>query len=129
MRSLGGIIGLVVTLLIGGLIYKYYFTQSTAGTGVAAPAQAIDVAGVKTDLISIAQSERVYQTGHGSYASLDELVSSGAMSMAKPGRDGYTYDVETSADGFNVVAHCPSATSPGCANFSIDQTMEIQTAP
>ncbi len=96
---------------------------------MAAPRQTIDVIGVKTDLLGIAQSERVYQAGHGSYASLDELVSSGAMSMAKPGRDGYTYNVETSADGFRVVAHCPSATSPGCTNYSVDQTMEVQPEP
>ena len=129
MRSLGGMIGLVVTLLIGGLIYKFYFTQSSAGTGAATPTQTIDVVCAKSDLLAIAQSERVYQAEHGSYASLDELVSSGAMSMAKPGRDGYTYDVETSADSFNVVAHCPAATSPGCTNFTVDQTMEIRATP
>lgn len=129
MRSLGGLIGLLVVLLIGGWIYTKYFTQSSAGTGAATPAQTIDVVGVKNDLLAIAQSERVYQAEHGSYASLDELVSSGAMTMAKSGRDGYAYDVETSADSFTVVAHCPSATSPGCANYSIDQTMEVQTSP
>ena len=127
MRSLGGLIGLLVAVLIGGLIYKFYFTQQSAGT--ATPIQTIDVVGVKNDLLAIAQSERAYQAEHGSYASLDDLVSSGAMSMAKRGRDGYTYDVETSADGFRAVAHCPSTTSPGCTNYSVDQTMEVQAAP
>jgi hypothetical protein len=129
MRSLGGLIGLLVAVLIGSLIYKYYFTQSSTGAAVTTPTQTIDVVGVKGDLLTIAQSERAYQAEHGSYASLDELVSSGAMSMAKPGRDGYTYGVETSADSFRVVAHCPSTSSPGCTNYAIDQTMEVQTAP
>src|SRR5271167_4784750 len=121
MRSLGGFIGLLAVLLTGLWIYSKYFTQSSTGTGVIAPTQTIDVVGVKSDLLGIAQAERVYQAQHGSYASMDELVSSGAMTMAKPGRDGYTYDVETSADSFRVVAHCPSTTSPGCTNYAVDQ--------
>jgi hypothetical protein len=60
---------------------------------------------------------------------MNDLVSSGAMSLRKSGRDGYTYDVNTSSDSFHVTAHCPAAMNPGCANYSIDQTMEIQAAP
>ena len=50
------------------------------------------------------------------------------MSMAKDGRDGYTYEVQTAADNFHVIAHCPTATMPACMNYTIDQSMEIQTA-
>src|SRR5271167_2327495 len=109
MKSLAGL--LVVALIVGGA-YKYYFSKlESEGTGT--PQQTIDIVGVKNDLLAIAQAERAYQAEHGSYASLDELKSSGAMTMVKPGRDGYTYDVETSSAGFRVVAHCPTATSPG----------------
>jgi len=93
---------------------------------VATPMQTIDTVGVKNDLIGIAQAERVYQIDHNSYASLDELVSSGALTMRKTGRDGYTYDAQTSDSTFRVIAHCPAATSPGCTSFVIDDTMEIQ---
>ena len=122
-------VGLLIVVLIGALTYKFYFEKSASVSGASTPAQTIDVVGVKNDLLSIAQAERIYQAEHGSYASMDDLVSSGAMSLRKTGRDGYTYDVNSSADGFQVIAHCPAATSPGCANYSIDQTMEVQAAP
>lgn len=129
MRGLGSVIGLLIVVLIGALTYKFYFEKSASVSGASTPALTIDVVGVKNDLLSIAQAERIYQAEHGSYATMDDLVSSGAMSLRKSGRDGYTYDVNSSADGFQVIAHCPSATSPGCTNYSIDQTMEVQAAP
>jgi hypothetical protein len=128
MRSIGGIVGLIVVALIAGLTYKYYFLQGQSA-GVTTPRQTIDVVGVKNDLVAIGQAERLYQAEHGSYASLDDLVSSGAMSMKKTGRGGYTYEADTSADGFRITAHCPSDTAPGCTSYAIDQTMEVQNAP
>lgn len=127
MRSLGNLAGLLVVALIAVLMYKFYFSQQSTGT--ATPKQTINVVGVKNDLIAIAQAERAYQAERGSYASLEDLTSSGAMSMSRSGREGYTYEVETSSDGFRVIAHCPAATMPGCASYAIDQTMEIQPAP
>jgi competence protein ComGC len=125
MRSL---IGLLVVALIVALAYKLYFSKlQSQETGT--PAQTISIVGVKNDLLAIAQAERAYQAEHGSYASLEELKSSGAMTMLKPGRDGYTYDVQTSSAGFRVVAHCPAATSPGCSNWAVDQSMEVSPAP
>lgn len=121
MRSL---IGLLIVALIVALAYKLYFSKlQSQETGT--PAQTISIVGVKNDLLAIAQAERAYQAEHGAYASLDELKSSGAMTMAKSGRDGYTYNVETSSSGFRVVAHCPAATSPGCSNWMVDQSMEV----
>jgi len=128
MRSLGGLVGLLAVALIAGLVYKYYLSQPV-GPGTATPAEAIDITGVKNDLVAIAQAERMYQAEHGNYASLDELATSGAMRTKKSGRDGYTYEAETSAQGFRVIARCPAATSRGCSNYAIDQSMEVQTAP
>ncbi|MBZ5502384.1 MAG: hypothetical protein LAN59_09100 [Acidobacteriia bacterium] len=129
MRGLGQVVGLLVVVLITGLVYKFYFAQGSNSAAVAHPVQTINTVGVKSDLLSIAQAERTYQAEHGSYASFDELVSGGAITLRKSGRDGYTYDVATSAEGFQVTARCPAATSPGCTNYVIDQTMEVQTAP
>jgi hypothetical protein len=124
----------VVSLLLAAAIvlvtYKLYLSKTVSGIGGnAGPTQTIDVTGVKMDLLSIAQAERMYQAEHSSYASMDELVSSGALSMRKDGRDGYTYGVETSVDGFRVTAHCPAVKFPGCSNFLVDQTMSVQAAP
>ena len=124
MRSIGGIVGLLVVALIVAMTYKYYFLQGSSA-GVTTPRQTIDVVGVKNDLVAIGQAERVYQAQHDSYASLDDLVSSGAMSMKKTGRDGYTYDAEASTDSFRVTAHCPTDTVPSCVSYTIDQTMEV----
>ena len=129
MRGLGSVVGLLVVVLIAGLTYKFYFQKSVSVDGTSTPAQTIDVVGVKNDLLTIAQAERLYQAQHDSYASMEDLVSSGAISMRKSGRDGYTYDVSASTDSFQVAAHCPAQTNPGCISYSIDQTMEIQTAP
>lgn len=122
MRS---VLSLVVVAAIVLVSYKLYFSKmQTAGAG-ATPVETIDIVGVKNDLIAIGQAERMYQAQHGSYASLDELVSSGEMIFRKD-RDGYKYDVETTADGFRVTARCPAATQPACSDYSLDQSMEVQ---
>lgn len=125
---MGRVLGLLVVVVIVALSYKLYFSHLQS-TGTGSPAQAINVVGVKNDLIAIAQAERAYQAEHGSYASLDQLASGGALTIVKSGRDGYTYEVETSADGFRAVAHCPATTIPGCTNWAVDQTMEVRPAP
>jgi hypothetical protein len=122
MKSLAG---LLVVALIVGVAYKYYFSKlESEGTGT--PQQTIDIVGVKNDLLGIAQAERAYQAEHGSYASLDELISSNELTMKRSSRDGYTYSVETSDQTFRAIAHCPAATSPGCSNFAVDQSMQVQ---
>lgn len=127
MRSVVSLLLVAAIALVG---YKFYLSRAVTGAGAnAGPTQTIDVTGVKMDLLSIAQAERVYQTEHSSYASMDDLVSSGALSIKKNGRDGYTYDVETTQDGFRATAHCPVARFPGCSNYSVDQTMDVQAAP
>ena len=128
MRGLGSLVGLLVVALIAVMTYKYYFekVQSTSGM---TPAQTINMVGVKNDLLGIAQAERAYQAEHGAYAALSDLTSSGALTMASAGRDGYVYDVDLSGGGFRAFTHCPAATNPGCPNWSVDQTMEVQPAP
>ena len=128
MRGIGSLAGLLIVAVIAGLIYKYEFSGSQA-PGVSTPVQTIDVVGVKNDLLAIAQAERNYGAEHGSFVSLSELNSSGALAIAKTERDGYSYDIQTEDQNFHVVAHCPASTNPGCTNYSIDQTMQIQAAP
>jgi hypothetical protein len=128
MRSM---VGLLIVALIAVLMYKFYFSRlESSGTGAGTPKQTIDVVGVKNDLIGIAQAERAYQAENGAYAStLDELTSSGALSMSYTGRDGYTYHVETSESSFRAVAQCPAATSPRCTSWAVDESMEVQPVP
>ena len=128
MRGLGSVIGLLVVALISVMVYKYFLTSGQSA-GAATPVQTIDAVGAQNDLIAIAQAERAYQAQNGKYASLDELISGGAMQMRKPNREGYTYDVDASDQDFHATAHCTLPALPGCHNYSVDQTMTVQIAP
>lgn len=125
-----GLIGVLIVAVIGVVIYRLYLSQvqQPAGGGTT-PVQTISAAGAQNDLLAIAQAERVYNTEHGSYASLDELVSSGSLSMGKPARAGFTYSVETTAGGFAAAAKCDSSPAAPCMSFTVDQTMQVHAAP
>jgi hypothetical protein len=117
--------GILVVLVISLLIYKFYFTSGQSGATTAAQIQAVDVIGAKSDLLSFAQAERIYQAEHSSYGSLDDLVSSGALAYKRSGRKGYTYDADASTDSFRIVARCTDPPIPGCTSWAIDQTMQV----
>jgi hypothetical protein len=126
MRGLGSLVGLLVVALIAVMTYKYYFQKVESTSGMT-PTQTINMVGVKNDLLAIAQAERTYQAEHGAYVSFSDLTSSGALAISSAGREGYVYDVDLSGGGFRVFTHCPATTNPGCQNYSVDQTMEVQT--
>ncbi|HVA94564.1 MAG TPA: type IV pilin protein [Candidatus Dormibacteraeota bacterium] len=131
MRS-SGLIGLLLTAVIGVGGYLYFLKQASPAPGMVAT-QAISVTGVKTDLIAIAQAERMYYVQNGSYVDLPTLMSKGTMNIARTSRDGYTYSVEPSDSGFTATAvhaapplDMPKGTvAPDFPTISIDQTMEI----
>jgi len=129
VRRVGNLAAVLVVAAVVGVTYKYYL-QSQPAAPISHPQQTIDVIGVENDLLGIAQAGRIYQAEHSSYASLNDLLLSGAMNMKKFGRDGFTYEAaEVSADSFRIVARCPSHTAPGRTNYSIDQTMQVRPAP
>jgi hypothetical protein len=117
-------LGILIAALIVGYIYKTQYGGS-AQMAVAPVRQTIDVVGVKNDLIGIAHAEREYQVQSGKYASLEELTSSGTLTMTKTSRDGYTYEVVNDEQNFRAIAHCPKSTMPGCTDFAIDSTMVV----
>lgn len=124
MRAL---ISIVLALLIAFGIYTLYLKQVTPAGPGSSPVQTISITGVQNDLLAIAQAERIYFAQNGAYASLDQLISSGSLSMAQSGRDGYTYSIETSPSGFTVTARHPSG--PGALHYpalAIDQTMQVR---
>lgn len=126
MRAVSGLLTLVIAVAVG---YWFYTSSLKASGASRAPAQVISIVSVKSDLLSMAQAERIYQASHGSYASLDELYSSDALMARKPKRDGYTYSSETSLEGFTITASCQPQPSAPCPSFSIDQSMQIQQLP
>ena len=130
MRSL---VSLVVVALIAIGAYSYFLKRVAPGPGQVAT-QSISTTGVQMDLNAIAQAQRLYFAQNGVYASLDQLVSGGAMNLSRAGRDGYTYTIETSSNGFVVTAShpdIPAGVIEGSRaihypTFSIDQNMQIR---
>lgn len=116
-------------LVVAAIGYWFYASSLRASSASGSPTEAISTVGVKSDLLSIAQAERIYQATHGSYASLNELYSSGALTVRKSDRAGYTYSSETSLEGFTITARCQTPPSVACPSFSIDQTMQVQQLP
>jgi hypothetical protein len=126
------LLGLLVVAGLGLGIYLYTLKQAAPGPGMVVT-QNISLAGVRTDLSSIAQAERMYYAQNGSYADLPTLASSGTMNITRTSRDGYTYSAVPSGDTFTVTAtYTPppvenpaGVTPPHFPTFTVDQTMEV----
>jgi hypothetical protein len=128
MGRLFGFLGIVIALAIGMYIYSRQAQSSSAPSGANNPKAAINITGVKSDLISIATSERRYCASEGKYASLDELTSAGYITIPRQ-RPPYTYEVQTSATGFRAVATRSGDNTSGTpAQLSVDENMEFQTS-
>ena len=127
-----GIIGILVTAVIGVTFYMYTLKQAAPAPGMVAT-QAVDVLGVKNDLVAIAQAERMYYTQNGSYADLSTLTSSGTINLARTSRDGYTYTATPAGGSFTVTATYTAPPVPNPAGvmpphfptYTIDQSMEV----
>jgi hypothetical protein len=125
MRALASLL-VVVALLFGA--YELYLKRMPTSDAGTAPTQAISLTGVRADLLQIAQAERSNVALNGKCASIDELISSGALTMTKPERDGYTYQVTCSGSEFSATAeHAPApAGSPiRYPTLSVDSNMQV----
>jgi len=128
MSRLFGFLSVVIVMAIGMYIYSQQVQGASAAAGANNPQAAINITGVKSDLISIASAERRYYATEGKYASLVELISTNYVSVARQ-RPPYSYSVETSSNSFRVVAtrsgDSPSGTP---STLSVDENMEFQTS-
>jgi hypothetical protein len=126
MRAMMGLVALLIALGLGMFIYRSQFTgpgDITQGTGN--PRAAIDITGVKNDLLRMAQAERTYWATNSHYASLEDLQASGDLAVdPKRGREGYSYSANHSEQAFTITATYsgPAANMP---TISIDQSMQI----
>jgi hypothetical protein len=125
MGRVFGFLGTVTTLAIGMYIYSL---QVKPIDPAAAPANSLDaatIAGVKNDLVAIANVERAYQASEGKYASLDELASGNYLTIKRE-RPPYVYDVELSSAGFRATATRTTKGAP--AQLWISESMEVQSS-
>jgi hypothetical protein len=123
------LVGLLVTaaFLIG--VYVLYLKRMPTVAEGTASTQAVSLTGVRMDLLQIAKAERNSIAVDGHCSSLEELISSGSMSMSRPERDGYSYSVDCSGSDFTVTARhaaAPAGSPIRYPNYAIDQTMEVR---
>ena len=126
MKSL---VGLLVTagLLIG--VYVLYLKRMPTVAEGTASTQAISLTGVRMDLLQMAKAERNSIAVDGRCSSLEELISSGSMSLSRPERDGYSYSVDCSGSDFTVTARhaaAPAGSPIRYPNYAIDQNMQVR---
>ena len=123
-----GFLSVVIVMAVGMYVYSKQAQSSSAAAGANSPKAAINITGVRADLISIASAERRYYASEGKYASLDELISTNYITVARQ-RPPYTYEVQTSSGGFRVVATRSGDNSAGVpAQVSVDENMEVQAS-
>lgn len=126
MRSLAGLLVGAALILV---IYHFSWKRMPTTDDGTAPTQAILLTGVRGDLLQIAQAERAYIATNGHCAPLDELVSSGSLSMTRSERDGYSYSVECSGGEFTAAARHPPAPAGSpirYPNFAVDASMQVR---
>ena len=128
MGRLFGFVGVILVAAIGMYLYSKQMTDASATAGANNPKAAINITGVRSDLISIASAERRYFATEGKYASFDELVSSNYITVTRQ-RPPYSYEVQTNSSGFRVVAtRSGNDTSGTPAQLSVDENMEFRTS-
>lgn len=133
MKGIFGVLGLLITAAVGMGIYSYTLKQAAPVPGMTVT-QNISLTGVKMDLTSIAQAERLYFTQNGSYTDMETLSSSGTMNITRTNRDGYTYSAQASGNTFTItatytappVSNPTGVTPPHFPTFTIDQSMEVR---
>jgi len=118
-----------MALLIAGGIWYFYTKQMPTSDPGTAPTQAINLTGVRMDLMQMAQAERSYIVSNGHCGALNDLSSSGTMNLSRTERDGYAYEVRC-GDGadFSIVARHAPAPPDSPVRYpilAIDQNMQV----
>jgi hypothetical protein len=123
MGRIFGFLTLLAGVGIGMYLYAKQAQSTSAAAGVNNPQAVVNITGVRTDLMNIAQAERGYMASEGKYASLDELISSRSLTVARQ-RPPYSYEVETSGSSFRVIATRSGDDASGTPKeLSVDQDM------
>ena len=127
MKGIVGLLGLVIALGIGAYLYTHSAKDAaTAAGGAGSPKMAIDVNGVKADLVAFGNAEKQQYALEGKYLPFDELRAKGTVLPAEH-RGPFTYTAEISDTSFRVVATYGGDPLPGAPkSLSIDQTMVVQ---
>lgn len=124
MRSALGLLGLLIVLVMGYTIYTSQIQLVSNGKPLK---QQINLAEVRSDLLSLAQAERIYLAANGAYATLGQLRNSKIMSSLPAGnRAGYEYSLEVDGtEHFQITASPADSSREDLPTLSINETMQI----
>jgi hypothetical protein len=123
-RSIG-FIAMAAVVAIGGYIYTKQ-VRGIAPDG-AAPTSTVDVTGVRMDLTTLANAERMYFASNSRYATFEELRSNGDIQMTRNNRPNFTYSVEAHDTSFKIVATYSGPDPKAPKQISIDEMMALRT--
>ena len=117
---------LLAVVGVGAYIFMRQAQSATAAGGADNPQGTVDIVGVKHDLMAIVRAERVHSALHGGYGSIDELRSSGDLSMERNNRGPYSYSVDLSGGSFRVIATSSAPASVVAPHvITVDQDMQF----
>jgi hypothetical protein len=120
-----GFLTLIIVVAVGAYIYMHQ-TKSVMTAGTSNPTATVDLMGVRSDLLAIAQAERSHAALNGGYVSLDELREKGELTMSRNNRGPYAYSAEISGSSFRIVATYGGPESSGMPKtLSINESMQI----
>jgi hypothetical protein len=120
-----GFVGTVATMAIAMYIYSLQAKTLTPSAGSGNSEEFANIAGVKNDLISIANAERGCLASEGKYVSLDELIAGNYISI-KSERPPYIYAVEVDSGNFRATATRTTKGAP--AQLWITENMQVQAS-
>jgi len=125
MGRLFGFVGTLATLAIGMYIYSLQVKAIDPSAAPTNGPEVATIAGVKNDLLAIANAERSFWASEGTYASLDQLVSGNYLTI-KHERPPYVYDIEVSSGTFRATATRTTKGAP--AQLWITESMEVRSS-
>ncbi|MEJ2245602.1 MAG: hypothetical protein P8Y80_05885 [Acidobacteriota bacterium] len=124
MRATFGFIGILMVLGIGYFIYS---SQIQSGPNDEPLPQQTNLIAVRQGLLSLGQSERFYMATNGTYASLEQLRSSGIAGNLPNGNGwGYEYSIEVNGAEHFLITARPVDSGSDLPVMSIDETMQVQ---
>ncbi len=125
MGRVAGFICLLIAVGVGLFIYSRQGQSATSAAGTTSAKAAVDVTGVKNDLIALAEAEKRHFAGAGNYVSIADLRSNGDISMARDRRGDYSYSSDVSGNSFKITATYSGQDQSAPKHLSIDETMQI----
>ncbi len=127
---MGKLVGILVFVAVAFGIYYFAFKKMPSTDPGTAPTQAINLTGVRSDLLKIAQAERSNMALSSHCVEINELISNGSLTMSRPEREGYSYEIRCNGDSgeFAVTARHAPAPEGSPIRYPIlatDQNMQV----